>query len=553
MLLFADVERSLDQLSSRTFDVAIIGGGIYGAALLREAALCGLSAVLVEKGDFCGRTSANSLKIIHGGLRYLQQADLIRVRESVRERRTMLRLAPHLVLPLACAMPTHGFLLKSRAAMFAGLLANDILSADRNRRVPAGRELPAGKVVAAEVFRRLLPDYPGSCTGAAVWYDAFAYDTERLVLGMIRSAVDAGACAANYVAFTGFLAAKDRIEGIRVHDAIGGDSFDIRAKLVINAAGPWSNDVLARTSAVAPLPYVLALGLNAVLKRELIPGYAVGLPSQEAGPDKGRLLFFAPWRGVTMGGTYYRHHRGVPGLPKPADQDIDRLLSQLKSALPSAGLTRDDIGRVHAGFIPCKPDRPDDSYPEPLRHYKLVDHARRDGVEGLVTVLGVKYTTARDVAQRAIHLASRKLGMSMDPSRSEETPLPGGDIPDIGQARDAARARLPVPVSDAAFDRLFHNYGTHIGDIAALRDDDGCVLTKLNATDDVFRTEVLYALRHEMAQHISDVIYRRTGLGGARIPDDAVVAACAQLMAAERSWTAERTASEIASARDPLA
>ena len=212
------MERNLEALQSKPFDILVVGGGIYGAALLRDAAAQGLSAALVEQADYVSGTSANSLKIIHGGLRYLQQADLPRVFESIRERSLLLRTAPHLVAPFPCLMPTTRALMKSRLVMWAGLLLNDILSWNRNAGLVPSRRIPRGRTLSRRALLDILPplrDTPA--TGAATWTDAFAYDSERLPLAMIRAATARGALAANYVRADGFLLddAQKRVLGIR--------------------------------------------------------------------------------------------------------------------------------------------------------------------------------------------------------------------------------------------------------------------------------------------------------------------------------------------------
>lgn len=487
------MQRNLKTLANQKFDVVIVGGGIYGAALAREAALRGLSTALIDKRDFCGATSANSLKIIHGGLRYLQQADLIRVRESVRERRTMLRIAPHLVRPLPCLMPTTG-ILKSKPAMAIALLVNDLLSTDRNHNVNPDRQIPRGYVAPRPTLNTLLPGYTGTGNGVALWTDAVADDTERIVVDMIHAAADCGACVANYTECTGFIHKNNRVSGIHARDRLHDNAFDIQATLVINAAGPWSNTVLEPLSrSVRPLPYALALGMNAILKREIFPTHAAGLPCQQAGPDKGRLMFIVPWQGTTMAGTFYRHHTRTPDGMQPDEADTQRLLDQLNSAMPGVNLAHDDIARIHAGLLPCKPGRAVASDPALLRHYSLVDHARRDGMHGLITVLGVKYTTARDVAEKTITYAGRKLNRTLRPSTSAITPLPN------------------TP------------------------------------------TDVSHTISHAMVHTLSDLIYRRTGLGAAAVPDDTTLRTCTNTMAAAFGWNASRSAAEIAHARNPLA
>ncbi len=194
------MQRQLDSLNNQPFDLLVIGGGIYGAALAREAATRGLKTALVEQADFCSGSSANSLKIIHGGLRYLQQADLPRVFESIRERSILLQTAPHLVSPMPCLMPTRGLAMKSRPVMAAGMLANDILSCRRNRRLDPLRRIPNGGTLSRREILEIAPSLRDTpVTGAARWVDGLAYDTERLVVGMIKAAAAAGTVVANHV------------------------------------------------------------------------------------------------------------------------------------------------------------------------------------------------------------------------------------------------------------------------------------------------------------------------------------------------------------------
>jgi glycerol-3-phosphate dehydrogenase len=488
------MHRNLKELAETEFDVIIVGGGIYGAALVREAASRGLRAALVERGDFCGATSANSLKIIHGGLRYLQQADIIRVRESVRERRAMLYAAPHLIRPMPCFMPTTG-LIKSLPVMFGALLMNDILSFDRNRGIDPERQITRGRVTMKQGLRQLANGHSVVGSGAAIWCDAIADDTERIVIEMLLSAAEDGACIGNYLEMTGFTGSKSAVTGVKVRDRIDGGEFDIRAKTVINAAGPWANRVLEKLDGTAaPLKYSTALGINVVLRRELIPEYAAGLPCRNPGPDHGRLMFFAPWQGVTMAGTFYRHYNDEINDMKPTDSDVEALLNQLNSALPTASIGVEDITRIHAGLLPCKPGRAPESDPKLLLHYKLIDHASRDGIDGLVSVLGVKYTTARDVAERTINLTARKLGMTIRPSSTSEMRLPGAEA-----------------TENIAIDQ-----------------------------------RVQMAVKDEEARTLSDIIYRRTGLGGRGIPDDKILRNAAEVAAAALGWNTEQISDQIA-------
>src|SRR5215216_974667 len=213
------MKRNLERLTDQKYDILIVGGGIHGAITAWDAALRGVSVGLIERGDFGSGTSQNSLKIIHGGLRYLQDGNLSRTRTMARERTTWMKIAPHLIHPLACVMPTTQQMTRSRIMMSFVLRANDILSFDRNQLADPEKDIPAGMVVSQRELSRILPGYDVSTsTGAAVWYDAQIYNPERLLLEFILSAVQVGAEAANYVEAINFLRHDDRIVGVQAKD-----------------------------------------------------------------------------------------------------------------------------------------------------------------------------------------------------------------------------------------------------------------------------------------------------------------------------------------------
>lgn len=529
------MKRDLNNLQSATYDVLIVGGGVYGAALARESATRGLKTALIEQADFCSGSSANSLKIIHGGLRYLQQADLPRVLESIRERSILLRTAPHLVSPMPCWMPTRGLGMKSRPVMAFGMLANDILSGHRNRHLDPLRRIPNGSTISRRECLGILPmlEKTGT-TGAARWYDGLAYDTERLVVGMVKAAVRAGAAAANYVKADSLIREGNRVGGVRASDALTGESFDIRARLVIDAAGPWSAKWLAGLGRPSATPTHWALAVNLLVKNWPVPGHAVGLQSS----GNRRLYFFTPWRGVTMAGTYYREHAGSPDGLQVTDPDIASYLKALNDCLPGAAISRDDILAVHAGILPCRRPAQPDREPDLLRHFRYVDHAKRDGIEGLVSVCGIKYTTARGAAETVVAAAARKLNQPIAPSSTRSAPLPGGDIPDLAAfRRDMAAAHPEVPAEALA--RLLALYGTEAKDIFAL--------AGTFAGDNVFlRAELRFCIRDEMPQTLGDLVFRRAGIASAGLPDAAVLRACAETMGQELGWSADRIQNEIA-------
>ncbi len=537
------MERNVKQLSDTVFDILIVGGGVYGAALVREAATRGLRAALIEQSDFCSGSSANSLKIMHGGLRYLQQVDLPRVFESIRERRTWLRTAPHLVEPLNCIMPTKASLFRSRFVMSLGMGLNDVLSARRNRGVSPSHRLADCRTVSKDACLQVLPGLAESgVTGGAIWHDAIGYDTERIVISMLRDACDAGASVANYVRACELVIEEGAVVGVRAENRLTGEGFTVRSDVVINAAGPWAAELLESADAKLTAPcHHLAMGINLILKRWPVRDMAAGLTAGPGTPSGGRLFFFVPWRGVVMAGTYYRPHEGPVDSAVVTDADIDAYLAALNSCYPGADLVREDILMIHAGVLPATHAADAGKEPSLLRHYRLIDHGNADGVEGLLTVLGIKYTTARDVAQHTISAAKSRINCPLVPSTTAVRPLPGDVVGDLAAFRDATiekyKADTPLPV----IKRLFRFYGSGIDAILA-SGEHGPLLA---GSDAVLAREIRHVVETEMPQTLGDLLFRRTGLGSKGLPDPALIRSCGEVMADSCGWDADRLEREI--------
>lgn len=548
LILFGAMKRDLKAMGGKTYDVLVVGCGVYGAFAAREAALRGLSVAVIDRKDFCSSTSANSLKIIHGGLRYLQKLDICRVLESAKERKALMRIAPHLVHPLPCAMPTRGYFTRSRPVMAAGMLLNDLLTCGRNKDADPAKHIPSGRIASKDEFRQMVPCLDDErFDGAAVWHDALCFNTERLVVSAVKAAVKAGADAANYAEMIRFTRVDRKVTGAVVKDAFSGAEVTIKAGVVINNTGPWSNETLAMLGEPVTMPVTgLALELNFVLKRRLLDRHAVGLSGYRKSDARERLLFFVPWRGRTMAGTYCRLHAGPAGRMQVLDQDISTFLEDLNSAFPAAKLTKDDIALVHAGLLPIEEGSEWWPEPEPLRHYKLIDHGKKDGVDGLFSVLGVKYTTARGVAEKTIDKVLRRLGrFDGTVSKSSTLPLPGGDTGDFNSFLIQAKSAAPKGMADDSFTSMLYSYGTEYAGILDLGKDNASLLKPVSASSGVTGAEILYAVRNEMAQTLADVVLRRTDLGVTGVPDEETLKACAALMARELSWDKARVEKEI--------
>lgn len=547
------MRRDLDALGSQTFDLVIVGGGIYGAAMAWDATLRGLSVALVEKGDFGGGTSFNNFKTIHGGLRYLQHADFPRMRESIRERRTLLKIAPHLVHPLAFLVPTYRAWKQSRFVMGVALLANDVMSFDRNRLEDPEKLLPGGRLISRSECLELAPGVKKEeLTGGAVWYDAHMHNSDRVTLSFVLSASAAGAQVANHLEAIDFLREGDRIRGVRVQDRQGTETFDIRGRVVVNAAGPWVDRVLSFLGREAhPRHFHFSKALNLVT-RSVVDQVAVGVSCKHVHQDcdavigKGsRFLFLVPWRGYTLIGTNHTHYDGEPDELEATEKDIQELLDDINEGYPAAGLQRDDVRLVHRGILPMAPPRGEPGNGVTLeKQYQILDH-RKENLEGLLTVVGVKYTTARDVAEKAVDRVFDLLEKQPPRSRSAETPLRGGDIERFSDyLKDELRAR-PGGLGEDVLRHLVMTYGSAYRDILTYIGEDPDTAQTVTDESLVLRAEIVHAVREEQGLDLSSVVLRRTELGSAGHPGRVCLETVAEIMARELGWDRTRVESEL--------
>ena len=369
------MKRNLERLANQTFDVLVIGGGIHGAITAWDATLRGVSVALIERGDFGSGTSQNSLKIIHGGLRYLQDGNLSRIRMMARERTTWMKIAPHLIHPLTCLIPTTQKMSRSRLATGLALMANDLLSFDRNYLFDPEKNILDGMIVSQRELSRILPGYDVSTsTGGAVWYDAQIYNSERLLLEFILSAVDGGAEVANYVEAISLLQQDNRIIGVRAKDFQTGQIFDIQSKLVINCAGAWMDCLLGK--AALRSDYATSIAMNVIVD-QVWSGVAAGLTSQPVHGNPPQVLFIVPWRNKSMIGTSHIPWRDAPHTFKLSEAMVQEFLNQINSAHPALKLSLEDVRRVTWGFLPVNRA---DANKHPVRLTRdgvVIDHQKR--------------------------------------------------------------------------------------------------------------------------------------------------------------------------------
>ena len=500
------MRRDLASLSGVLHDVIVVGGGIHGACAAWEAARRGLKVALIEAGDFNQATSSNSLRTLHGGLRSLQRLDFAHMRESIRERREWLRLAPELTAPLRFVLPAAKHGTRSRTMLRSALWINDLVSRDRNRDLPAAHRIPRGAMLSKAEFARL---YPGLAVdghnGAAAWYDGVCLNTERLQLAVVAAAVRSGACAANYVRALQPLQDGRQIIGARVRDELSGRQWDLKARMIINAAGPWIEEWLGG-EARGPVPAFKASKAFNLLVRKFPFADALGLTAHN------KTYFIMPWNGYSLLGT--RHLRCDPQA-RAAIVSRDEVLGFLADINPLLGehrLEGADVRGVFSGLLPEAAAVGADVTLQ--RSPQIIDHGSQ-GLEGVLSVIGVKWTTARSVGEQVARLALRHLGRVEPPALSR---------PEL----DTAAAHLPVDTDPTLAGRIVPDLPLTFAHIA-------------------------HATRHEMAMRLGDVVRRRTPLYLSAALDRSVLASCAAVMARELRWNRREVAAELEAAAAELA
>lgn len=533
------MQRDLRRLADARFDLIVVGAGFYGAVAAWDASLRGLSVALIDKGDFGGATSFNNLKTLHGGLRSLQSLDFRQMRLFIRERRALARVAPHLVRPLPFIVPTYRRPARSRLALRAALAINDLVSRDRHEGLsdPA-LQLPPSRIVARDECLQLNPVIdPKGVTGGAVWHDYQMHNTDRMTLSFVLSAAESGAVAANYAEATELLREGTRVSGVRVRDGITSEVLDIRGDVVLNATGPWAAQFLDQLEGRRTTPALLLSRAMNIVTRQVPVTQGCG------GRAAGRYLFLAPWRNVTLIGTSHDVHDGGADALTVTRWDLEAFMADVREAFPLANLSSADVRLVHRGLLPMVAGREHDV--KLLRESAVVDHTR-DGIEGLVSMFGVRYTTARDTAARAVDAVFRQRLRQPPPCRTHETPVFGGAISDMENFVRSALLREAAGVSADMLRRLALTYGTVYDAVLDLLREDPALAQPLGRACPVSGAEVLHAVRHESAVRLSDALIRRTEAGSAGHPGTDAIERAGAIVGRELGWDESKMRHEIA-------
>jgi glycerol-3-phosphate dehydrogenase len=454
-----------------------------------------------------------------------------------------------MVDPLPIVMPTYGHGLQGKVIMRAGMLLYDVLCADRNAGIAdSSQQIPRGGTITRD---ECLALYPGlerrGLTGAAVFFDAQMYNPTRLVLAYLKSAVDLGAQVVNYVEVGSLMLRDGRVLGANVVDRLSGDRFEIRAKLTILAAGAWSKRIVPGH---ARLEQNYSRDACFVVGRRLFDGHrSLALQTRYKDPDAfisrgARHVFVTPWRDYTLIGVWHKVYKGNPDEVTVTEEELAGYLGEINSSYPDFDLSLDDVSTWNAGLVLFEDDREGALNLKFGKRTSLIDHAVADNVEGLVSLVGVRATTARAGGEKAVDLALAKLRVPHRASRTAETKVYGGDIGNRETFLSELRANAAINLEADVITGLGRNYGTDYKSVLNLASSEPCGYATI-ANRRNLQAEVLHAVRCEMAQNLSDVVFRRTDIATGGYPGDEALAQCVRLLSQELSWSKETASREV--------
>ncbi|MFY9399576.1 MAG: glycerol-3-phosphate dehydrogenase/oxidase [Desulfomonilia bacterium] len=533
------MQRFIEHYSGGRFDVVVIGGGITGAAVAYDAASRGLSVALLEKNDFSSATSSATSKLIHGGLRYLANMEFSLVRESLRERKILEDIAPNFVYPIPMLM-THSksSLKNSKWVIKAGLTLYDILSYDRKNTWDESKRIPLHRTISAKKALEMQPCLKGQdLTGASIFYDCMSIFPERLTLAFIKSAVSFGARVANYAQVDGFVIdGTGRVAGVKVFDRLRQTSHEVLGTVTINCGGPWA-DIILGMAGRSEVSETLrrSEGIHIITPAKTSEGSVVACMT-----PKGRHFFLIPWRGHTLIGTTDKEYVGSPDEYRVTGQSIMELIEEVNATLGDGFVRFDEVLHTYGGLRPLVEDQTEGTY-ESSRKYEIYDNAS-DGLEGLITVEGGKYTTSRNLAEKVLDLVRRKTDMPLGPAITERRYLSGCGIRDINSFIETVKSKHPG-FGGHTLEYVGRHYGTEYDRVLTLAEQDPAYAREVSHDGEIM-AEVLFAIRHEMARRLSDIVLRRTGIATLGNPGEDILRAVAEAAARELGWSDEKAEDE---------
>ncbi|MBA2247662.1 MAG: glycerol-3-phosphate dehydrogenase/oxidase, partial [Chloroflexia bacterium] len=531
-------QREVAQRRPGSFDMIVVGGGINGTGIARDAALRGLRVLLIDKSDVSAGTTSWSSRLIHGGLRYLEYAEIGLVRESLMERERLLRIAPHLVRPLALTLPIYDHHKRGPFLIRLGMIAYDLLSVGKS--LPGHRMYDRAGALAHEPG--LNPD---GLRGAARYYDAQIEFPERISVENMLDAVAHGATVLTHTRVDELVIEGNTVRGVHYVDQLTGEKGSATGAVTVNVAGPWVDTVLAGLG-MGTEPERLIGGTKG---SHIIVAPFPGAPDDalyiEAKQD-GRPYFIIPWNGLYLIGTTDVRYEGDFDRVVPSEEEIAYLLAEANIAIPDANLRRGDVAYAYAGLRPLPYQRSGLESAITRRHI-VRDHA--PDVEGLISIVGGKLTTFRNLARQTVDAAGKKLGHPLPPSRTGRLPLPGGVDLFSAFARQFHRER-PEWLSELSAECLLRIYGVRARQVVALADAEPYLRTVASTGSGMITAGVVFGFTAENARTLTDALMRRSMIGYDEDAGAGALDASADACARALGWSEDRRASERAAFLD---
>lgn len=515
---------------SEKYDLIVIGAGINGAGIFREATTRGLKTLLLEKDDLGGATTSTSSRLIHGGLRYLEHYEFALVRESLRERERLLHAAPHLVSPLPLTLPVYKGHSRGPFMIGLGMIAYDVLSYDKS--------LPTARMYSkAEALRQEPGLEPEGLRAAARYYDAQVIYPERLVVENVVDGVSYGGEVRLHTRVTGFQMEAGVVRGVEFVNEQDGTTGVARADVTINVAGPWIDRVL---DLAGDFPRYNGGTKGSHIVVEPFPGAPKDALYIEARQD-GRPYFIIPWNDLYMIGTTDIRFEGDLDRIVASEDEIAYLLKETNLAIPDAKLTREDVLYTWAGVRPL-PYKPEGSTGAITRKHIIKDHSPK--VEGLLSIIGGKLTTYRSLSEEAVDDIQRKLGRKPTASKTRKLRLPGGSG-DFRRTAAELKHSAPEWLSPESADWLLKVYGLRARDVMRLAYEEPRLRERIVPSHPAIAAVVPFSFRHEFTTTLADLMLRRTMLALEKDAGLETVKAVSQIAAETRGWDEERRLREV--------
>jgi glycerol-3-phosphate dehydrogenase len=527
--------RDISRLAETDYDVAVIGGGMIGTGVARDAAMRGLKTVLFEKEDFCYGTSGRSSRMIHGGLRYLANYDLGLVREGLREREILLRLAPHLVRPLKFLIPVYGgFLHKMKLKI--GMILYDLLSYDKS--LPNHKSISKAEVLEAEP---LLAE--NGLRGAYIYYDSQIALTERLCMENVVSAQSHGALLLNHARAVGLVKESDVVSGVKVEDALSGKTVQFRSKLIVNVGGPWLDEVIREVREEKQPLARTTKGIHLVTPK--VTKDAVALFASD-----GRAYFVMPWLDFELIGTTDTDYEKDMDAVKADVEDVDYLQTEVQKAFP-----RTKFDRIFYTIAGVRSLLRIEGVKESsvTRRHIIYDHEKKEGLRGLVSVIGGKLTAYRGIAEDITDVVCKKLESSAECTTAKEK-LPGADPTELERVRAKTDSLAKEHgISVETLDRLVSLYGSRYKEVLDYLKKDGRLKERICKTQPDIMAEVVHAIERESAFTLNDFMIRRSLIAFRQCEGLDCCSKVAKKMGRVLGWSDREVSSQIRAYKNEIA